>query len=213
MRPEGAVNALACALAAALVVSAVSGSSAAPRTDASGPEPPDAAPEPPGRAPAAAQAPSAVPPRATAPVRISVGAIGASARIVPVGLDADGALEVPPLEDTGTAGWYRLGAAPGEKGPAVIVGHRDTASGPSVFFRLEELESGDTVRIGRADGSTAVFRVRRTERAAKARFPSAKVYGPVDHAALRLITCAGPFDSAGARYRRNLIVYARLVPD
>ncbi|MDT0303359.1 class F sortase [Streptomonospora wellingtoniae] len=146
-------------------------------------------------------------------MRISIGAIGAAAQIVAVGLDADGTLDEPPLEDTSTAGWYRLGAAPGERGPAVIVGHRDTASGPSVFFRLGELAPGDTVRIGRADGSTAVFRVQRTERVAKDRFPSAEVYGPVDHAALRLVTCAGPFDSAAAHYRRNLIVYARQVGD
>jgi hypothetical protein len=38
----------------------------------------------------------------------------------------------------------------------------------------------------------------------------ALVYGNTDHAALRLITCGGPFDSAG-HYRDNVVVLASLV--
>jgi hypothetical protein len=40
--------------------------------------------------------------------------------------------------------------------------------------------------------------------------PTKLVYGNTDHAALRLITCGGPFDSAG-HYRDNVVVLASLV--
>ncbi|MUL42850.1 class F sortase [Streptomonospora sp. PA3] len=174
------------------------------------------APAPPAPAPLqhapGPQAPGdATPAAEPAPVRIAAEAIGLRAQVVPIGLDRDGTLDEPPLERTRVAGWYRGGAVPGEPGPAVIVGHRDTRAGPSVFHRLGELVPGDTVRIGRADGSTALFRVRRTERVDKDRFPAAEVYGALDRAALRLVTCAEPFDPASGHYERNLIVYGRLV--
>ena len=44
----------------------------------------------------------------------------------------------------------------------------------------------------------------------KSQFPTRLVYGNTDHAALRLITCGGPFDSAG-HYRDNVVVLASLV--
>jgi hypothetical protein len=56
--------------------------------------------------------------RASRPVSIAVPAAGVDARVVPVGLGTDGAMEVPEVD---LAGWYRLGPRPGERGPAVIV--------------------------------------------------------------------------------------------
>jgi hypothetical protein len=38
-----------------------------------------------------------------------------------------------------------------------------------------------------------------------------KVYGPLDHAGLRLITCGGPFDSGAGHYVDNIVVYADLL--
>ena len=86
-----------------------------------------------------------------------------------LGLDADGALEVP--ADFGTAGWWSGGARPGEPGPAVIAGHVDSRSGPAVFFRLGELRRGDRVTIVRADGTRARFAVERSARYPKAPLP------------------------------------------
>jgi hypothetical protein len=56
----------------------------------------------------------------------------------------------------------------------------------------------------------ATFLVTKVERYAKDRFPSAAVYGPIDHAGLRLITCGGDFDSSSGHYRDNIVVYAAL---
>ncbi|MDN5751557.1 MAG: class F sortase [Pseudonocardia sp.] len=122
----------------------------------------------------------------------------------------DGSLEVP--RDYALAGWYRPGPTPGEAGPAVVVGHVDSAAdGPAVFFRLGELRPGAEVLVERADGRTAVFAVDRAARYPKDEFPTREVYGPTDHAALRLITCGGDFDAASGHYRDNIVAFARLV--
>ena len=90
-----------------------------------------------------------VPAPVAPPVRLVVPAVGMSARIVPVGLDSQGQLEVP---SPSLAGRYRLGPAPGAVGPAVIVGHVDMVAGPAVFYRLTGVRAGEEVDVLRADG-------------------------------------------------------------
>jgi hypothetical protein len=68
----------------------------------------------------------------------------------------------------------------------------------------------DSIEVGRADGSVAVFRVDALEQYPKNRFPTAKVYGNLHHAGLRLITCGGDFDRERGHYRDNIVVYASL---
>ena len=127
----------------------------------------------------------------------------------PLGLAADGAIEVP--KSYTQVGWYQHGPTPGEYGPSVILGHVDSVSGPGVFFSLGQLEAGDDVFVDRADGSTAHFKVEKLERYEQIAFPTAKVYGNIDHAGLRLITCSGIFKKGEQRYTHNLVVYAKLV--
>jgi hypothetical protein len=45
----------------------------------------------------------------------------------------------------------------------------------------------------------------------KDEFPTKRVYGNTDHAALRLISCGGPFDRESGHYRDNIIVTASLI--
>ena len=127
----------------------------------------------------------------------------------PLGLNEDGGSEVP--KSYTQVGWYEYGPTPGEYGPAVILGHVDSVSGPAVFFSLGQLEAGDDVYIDRADGSVAHFVVEKLERYEQVAFPTAKVYGNIDHAGLRLITCSGTFKKGEQRYTHNLVVYAKLV--
>ena len=42
-----------------------------------------------------------------------------------------------------------------------MLGHVDSKTGPAVFYQLQTLRPGDTVRVGLADGRTLVFRVQR----------------------------------------------------
>jgi hypothetical protein len=69
---------------------------------------------------------------------------------------------------------------------------------------------GDHVSVTRKDGKTAVFTVTRVAKYSKSRFPSKAVYGAIDHAGLRLITCGGTYDAARRRYLDNVIVFAKL---
>ena len=144
--------------------------------------------------------------RPAPPARIRIPAIGVDARVVRVGLDRAGALEVP--RSWVEAGWYAHAPRPGEPGPAVIVGHVDSTSGPAVFYRLGALHGGAAVRVARRDGSVARFRVQRVERWSKADFPTRRVYGATRRPTLRLITCGGAFDGSTGHYTDNTIVYA-----
>jgi sortase (surface protein transpeptidase) len=146
------------------------------------------------------------------PVEVRIPAIGVRAPIVPVGADATGALEVPPLDRPTLAGWYRHGASPGETGNAVLVGHVDSAAGPAVFFDLGRLRTGDTVRIARADGGVVTFAVDGVGSYPKNHFPTDLVYGPTGAAGLRLITCGGRFDRRSGNYVDNVVVFATRVP-
>ena len=141
------------------------------------------------------------------PVRIEIPSIAVRAPIIRLGLNPDRTLEVP--TDYDDTGWWSGGARPGENGPAVIVGHVDSKTGPAVFYRLNELRPGAKVVVVRSDGSRARFTVQGSERYPKDEFPTARVYGHTDGPTLRLITCGGEFDSSTGHYEDNTIVYAR----
>ncbi len=145
----------------------------------------------------------------SAPVRLEIPRIGLDTSPGRSGTTASGSLAAP--DDFARATWFEPGASPGEAGPAVILGHVDSTSGPAVFFRLGELSAGDEVRVTRADGRTAHFVVDRTESVDKTRFPTDRVFADDGTARLRLITCGGTFDPARGRYLANVIVYATLV--
>jgi sortase (surface protein transpeptidase) len=143
-------------------------------------------------------------------VHLEIPEIGVDTALMPLGLTSGHSMEVPPLSRAQEAGWYKLGPSPGALGAAVIVGHVDTYQGPAVFYRLGSLRPGNVFRVTRQDGRTAVFRVDSVVTVSKSDFPTHKVFGRVRYAALRLITCGGPFDTETGHYTENVIVYARL---
>lgn len=144
------------------------------------------------------------------PARVRVPKIGVDTPLVRLGLNPDRSIEVP--TDFSLAGWYTLGPAPGQGGPAVMVGHVDSRRGPAVFFRLRELVAGDAIEVARADGTVVGFTVDRVERHDKDAFPTAAVYGPTDGPELRLITCGGVFNRQTRHYEDNVVVFARVTP-
>jgi LPXTG-site transpeptidase (sortase) family protein len=147
--------------------------------------------------------------QAAPPRWIRIPAIGVSAPVVALGLNADRTLEVP--RRWGVTGWYTGGPEPGERGPAVIAGHVDSTSGPAVFYRLGQLRRGAMVHIRRADRSVVEFRVEGVERWPKDRFPTRRVYRATARSTLRLITCGGSFNGSTGHYLDNVIVYATRV--
>jgi hypothetical protein len=165
-----------------------------------------------GSGPAAAQGPTLA---VSLPVSISIPAIGVTSRLLYVGLNPNGTIQVPPLNDpplTNEAAWYRYSPTPGQLGPSIIEGHVDTATeGPSVFFRLGALKPGDLVDITLADHQVAVFKITGVRLYPKNHFPTNAVYGLTDYAALRLITCGGSFDYQTHHYTSNVVAFASLV--
>ncbi len=142
------------------------------------------------------------------PVRLNIPAISVHSKLLRLGLNPNGTLQVPwkPL----LAGWYTKSPTPGEVGPSIIAGHVDSwETGPAVFYRLGQLAPGRRVIVTRADGSRARFIVDGVREYAKAKFPTRLVYGNTDRAQLRLITC-GNWNEGRQEYDGNIVVFAHL---
>jgi LPXTG-site transpeptidase (sortase) family protein len=142
------------------------------------------------------------------PTRVTIPALHVDVPLVGLGLQTDGSMQVP--TDAHTVGWYTKAPTPGSLGPAVLAGHVNYHGADGTFARLATLKTGDQVRVARQDGTTAVFAVTRVDRYAKDKFPADAVYGPIDHAGLRLITCGGDFDGRTGHYVDNIVAYADL---
>lgn len=184
---------------AAISIVALRGSSAPAEADGSLPK---------GVSTAPATGPLAAPLARSVPLRIRIPAIAVNAPIIELGLNTDGTIQVPPLAEHNLTGWYKYGPTPGQRGPAVILGHVDSYTEPSVFYKLKDLRKGDTVYVTLADGQRPEFTVYGVQETAKDDFPTSAVYGKVTYQGLRLITCGGPFDTASGHYLDNIIVYA-----
>lgn len=140
------------------------------------------------------------------PTRVALPSIAVDAPIIDLGIAGDGHVQVPSQPQD--AGWLATSPAPGQRGPAVILGHVDSTSGPAVFYPLRRLAVGDPIVVTRRDGSRVRFTVDGVRRFAKADFPTQATYGPVPGPALRLITCDGPYDRSAGGYQDNLVVFA-----
>lgn len=142
------------------------------------------------------------------PTRVDIDRLGVHAPLAPLGLDADGDFEVPSTRRPHEAGWFEPGPTPGEFGPAVLLGHVDTArSGPAVFFAVKRLEEGDRIEVTREDGFVVVYEVTGVESFPKRRLPYEDVFGVEPVPVLRLITCGGEFDREDG-YTENVVVFA-----
>lgn len=144
------------------------------------------------------------------PVEVIIPKLGLKAQTVELGLKDDKTLDVP--RKAMEVGWYKDYPTPGERGPSILVGHLDWYRGQrGAFIDLDKLSAGDQVKVLRADGTTAIFEVSQKEIYPQDEFQTEKVYGRVDHAELRLITCTGDFLKQEDRYSHNLVVFADLV--
>lgn len=140
------------------------------------------------------------------PVRLVIPAIGVSAPVIPLHLNRNGTLQVP--KTVSQTGWFVGGPEPGENGPAVIVGHVDSKSGPGVFWRLRALRRGDQIKVALKNKSTVRFVVQSMRKVPKKHFPTKLVYGQTKGPSLRLITCDGRFDRSTGHYVDNYVVFA-----
>lgn len=140
---------------------------------------------------------------------LRVPSLGIDAPVVPLRLGPDRHLGTPPVDEPKLVGWYAGGPTPGERGTAVVVGHRDTKTGPAVFAGLARVARGARIEARRADGRTAVYTVDRVRVFDKATFPDKEVYGPTRRPELRVLTCGGLFRQSTG-YTSNVVVFAHL---
>jgi sortase (surface protein transpeptidase) len=143
------------------------------------------------------------------PTRLRIPAIDVSAALTAVGLEANGTLEVP--RSGSPAGWFTGAPTPGERGPAIIVGHIDWKGREGVFGRLHSLKPGARILVSRKDGTVAEFEVTAVRHFAKEHFPTRLVYGNLNRSALRLVTCGGAFNRQTRSYEDNIVAFAELV--
>ncbi|MDG4772560.1 class F sortase [Solwaraspora sp. WMMD792] len=148
---------------------------------------------------------------ASDPVSLAIPALNLQAAVHDVGLAEDGTIAVPELNRHNEAGWYVASPTPGENGPAVIVGHVDTSTGPSVFHRAATLHPGAQIQVRRMDRSVALFEVTSVEQFDKSSLPVDRVYDDFSHPGLRLITCGGQWVGGSTGYADNVVVFASLV--
>lgn len=185
--------------------------SAGPASAAPGSAAPSSAP---ATEPAAPAAPPTAQPAvlaASAPVTLEIPSISVRTDLLTLGLRENKSLEVPPDGPGAPASWYDRSPTPGERGPAVMLGHVNaTDGGKGVFADLRSLTSGDRMNVIREDGTTAVFEFQRGEAYQKDEFPTLTVYGNTPGSELRLITCDGYNPETGA-FDDNYVVYATLV--
>ncbi|QHA90428.1 class F sortase [Bacillus sp. N1-1] len=143
------------------------------------------------------------------PAQLSIPAINVDAKVEHVGQLPDGQMDVP--KDDRNVGWYQFGAKPGEIGNAVLAGHVDNKTGPSVFFYLDKLEPGDIVTVSSENGKEFDFEVQEIESYPRDEAPLEKVFGTSSKSRLNLITCTGTFNRDAGTHEERMVVYTTLV--
>lgn len=153
-------------------------------------------------------APRRSPTRNPTPRQLSIPSLGVDTRLVELGLQEDGTVEVP--SDPATAGWFRLGTVPGGRGSSVVLGHVDSVDGPAVFAGLSTMRPRDRVQVVLSDESLVDFEVTGIETYANADFPAQRVYaGTRRGRELNLVTCGGAYDGERGGYQSNVVVFTR----
>jgi LPXTG-site transpeptidase (sortase) family protein len=145
----------------------------------------------------------------SSPISISIPSLDVNAKLIRLGLEKNGARQVPTTG--GVAGWFTGAPTPGDIGPAIISAHVDMGGRQGVFYNIKKLKKNDLISVLSSDGKTVNFQVDSVKTVLKDAFPTQLVYGDLDYAGLRLITCGGAFDVKSGHYKSNIIVFASIV--
>lgn len=140
-------------------------------------------------------------------VRLQIPKIKLNVIVDEVGLNADGAVDVP--KDVQRAGWFRLGPRPGERGSAVIVGHfgRWKNGVLGVFNHLGKIKKGDRLFVTDANGDMSTFVVKKVKIYSSDAVAADVFQARDDKSHLNLITCTGVWSALLKRYPDRLVVF------
>jgi LPXTG-site transpeptidase (sortase) family protein len=140
------------------------------------------------------------------PVRFVIGSMGVNAPVQGVGMTPAGLMDVP--KAYGVVGWYNKGMLPGQKGPAVMVGHYAGGAG-AVFDKLADIKDGDLITVTNGKGQNFTYKVTKKAEYSKEQVPMNELFKPSDDSRLEIITCAGKWQAQN--YDKRLVVSAELV--
>lgn len=202
----------------ALVAVAMIGTLAACTTpDAEGgiPNPPSAsataapAPTPSASVPVVRATPTPPPVPSPEPTALVLPDLGVDMPVDPVGVQADGAMEIP--TDPAVAGWYRFGPAPADAaGATVIAAHVDSrVYGLGPLARLRDAQPGQQVSVTDAAGTITTYIVESVTYIPRAQLPVDELFSREGPRSLVVITCGGSFDERTRSYSDNVVLVAR----
>ena len=163
-----------------------------------------AAPAPAKKAPSQAKAAPAKKSSLRAPIGVSIPSIALNSKVVPVGVNSKGEMDVP-SGSTSNIGWYAKGTVPGDTGSAVMDAHVF-----ATLSRLDEVSAGDDIYVSMADGATRRFTVTRAQVYKVGDLSPSELFSQNDGRYLHLITCAGELTPDHQSYTHRLVVYATL---
>jgi Sortase domain len=144
---------------------------------------------------------------AKTPIVIVIKKLGVDAKVEQAGLDHHGDMQVP--VNACDVAWFKPGPVPGAPGDAVLDGHLDWTSGPSVFWNLHQLKRGDEIDILQAGGAQLRFIVSRLRDVPHGTFQTG-LFATTGPPTLSLYTCAGTWDYRAQTYSQRLIVDATI---
>jgi sortase (surface protein transpeptidase) len=136
---------------------------------------------------------------------VSIPALGVVDEVVPVGLNPDLTMQIPPVT---AVGWYDLGPIPGQRGPSVLAGHVNYNGAQGAFARIGELKPGDAVLVTATNGAQVKFVIYDVIRYPKAAPNLQAAFGDTTVPELHLITCSGAVREH--EYADNTVARARL---
>jgi LPXTG-site transpeptidase (sortase) family protein len=143
------------------------------------------------------------------PERLVIPKLDIDAPVESVGQDSQGRMDIPKADED--VGWYNMGYKPGENGSAVMAGHFDTKTGaPAVFYNINKLAPGDTLKVVGTNGETLTYIVTRAEAYAFDKVPLTSIFATKGKAQLNLITCDGVWSAGAHNYSQRLVVYSEL---
>ena len=140
---------------------------------------------------------------------IHINAIGVKARVLQMGVNADGSMQAPiNVFDTG---WYTGSVRPGQKGASIIVGHVSGPTRHGIFEKLSQLKNGDSITIENGAGKLFNYQVVASETVKLENVDMNKFMRPANGVdeGLNLMTCAGKWINSGSTMDHRLMVYAK----
>lgn len=145
------------------------------------------------------------------PRYLSIAKLNVKARILPMGINSEGAVQAP--VNIYDSGWYKGGAKPGTSGAAFIDAHASGSTRQGLFAYLDTLKNGDKVSVEQGDGTIFNYKVVHVETVARDAVDMDKALKVYSGAAegLNLMTCTGKWIANQETYDKRVVVYTERV--